>query len=193
MTARDAMRCFSAIRLNDEVRAALTRVQRKLAGTDVPVRWVPPANLHLTLVFYGDISATKAKLLAADMEQASEGVLPFDLELYQLGCFGPVTAPRVVWVGVRETPAELRKLYNDLRDSARDHGLDVDERDYTAHITLGRGQRRRHSAALTLPLDSYRNVSFGNMTVSSISLMRSERLDGGVRYEELYKAVLKGR
>lgn len=193
MNTGDTMRCFSAIKLNDEVREALTRIQRELAGTDVPVRWVPSANLHLTLVFYGDISAAKAELLADDMERLARSVLPFDLEIYQLGCFGPLAAPRVVWVGVRETPAELRKLYNDLRDSARDHGLDVDERDYTAHITLGRGQRRRRSAALTLPLDSYRNVSFGNMTVSSISLMRSERLDGGVRYEELYKAVLKGR
>ncbi len=186
------LRCFSAIALGDELRAALARVQRELARTDAPVRWVAPQNLHLTLVFYGDIPPALAGELSRDLEHRAAETAPFELEVCELGCFGPPAAPRVVWAGARETPRALRTLQEGLCTFARGQGLDIDDRPYTAHITLGRGQRRQRGAALTLPFDSYRNISFGNMVVSRVSLMRSERVQGGVRYSAQYTAVLKG-
>jgi len=192
MNRETVLRCFCAIGLSDEVRTALARVQQELAETDVPVRWVPPECLHLTLVFYGEITPDLAAELARDLETRAAAMPPFELDVCGLGCFGPPTAPRVIWAGARETPHALQSLQHGLSTFARGQGLDTDDRPYTAHITLGRGQRRRRTAALTVPLDSYRNFSFGSMSVSRVSLMRSERVQGGVRYTAQYTAVLKG-
>ena len=52
------MRCFIAIDIGDEIRAALGDLQQRLQnGVDIKrsdVKWVRPGNIHLTLKFLGE-------------------------------------------------------------------------------------------------------------------------------------------
>ena len=48
----EQIRCFVAIELPEEVKAALSRLQAKLkSGDRFPVKWVDPYGIHLTLNF----------------------------------------------------------------------------------------------------------------------------------------------
>ncbi len=49
------VRTFVAIEISSEVRARAQKLITQLQGVDAKVRWVDPAQLHLTLKFLGEI------------------------------------------------------------------------------------------------------------------------------------------
>ena len=59
------MRTFIAIELPKEIKEYLARVQNKLKASGADVKWVEPANIHLTLKFLGEIDENiKTKVIA---------------------------------------------------------------------------------------------------------------------------------
>ena len=77
----EQIRSFVAIELPDELKLALTQLQEQLqSGSRVPVRWVDPYNIHLTLKFLGDISTDMVSRITAALEGAARGIPPFHLE-----------------------------------------------------------------------------------------------------------------
>src|SRR5574341_2282955 len=99
----ELIRAFIAIDLDDATKRALGALQSKLKqelGTNA-VRWVAPANIHLTLKFLGDVDATKVAALERAAAEACAGIPPFVLRLSGVGAFPNVTRPNNVWVGVQ--------------------------------------------------------------------------------------------
>ena len=98
------MRLFAAIDLNDEVRTAIAAEQKHIAAEfghadRSSLKWVQPAQMHLTLVFLGEIAAAAVPPIV-DAVSASLKVAPFTVAFERLGVFPPHGAPRVLWLGV---------------------------------------------------------------------------------------------
>jgi 2'-5' RNA ligase len=82
----------------------------------------------------------------------------------------------------------LRELNAFISENLRQRGFDIECRKYTPHITLGRevvmspgfnkAEFERTLPRLTVP-------------VSRISLMKSERVHGAIRYVEIYAKELQ--
>ena len=92
------IRAFAALALPESLRFELM-----LIGLGLPVpRPVPSENLHLTLVFLGEI----AEPLLADVDLAFRSLRAqsFELTLAGLGLFGG-SRPRAAYVGTAENPA----------------------------------------------------------------------------------------
>ena len=53
------MRLFAAIDLPAQARERVAAVQTKLAETKADVRWVVPANLHITVKFFGEVEESR--------------------------------------------------------------------------------------------------------------------------------------
>ncbi|HNZ44288.1 MAG TPA: 2'-5' RNA ligase family protein, partial [Candidatus Syntrophosphaera thermopropionivorans] len=51
------------------------------------VNWVKERNLHLTLLFLGDVDSTRINELSGILEQATEIAAPFNLSLQGLELF----------------------------------------------------------------------------------------------------------
>ena len=51
----NVMRVFIAIDLPNEIRKALSDVQRELRRVTNTCRWVPPESIHITLRFIGEV------------------------------------------------------------------------------------------------------------------------------------------
>jgi 2'-5' RNA ligase len=102
--------------------------------------WVPPAQLHLTLRFIGEVAddAVVARL-GDDLAARVAGVVaPFILPIEGVGVFPTRGAPKVVWVGVGRGHPRLFQLRQRMDDRLLASGLPVDLRTFHPHITVAR-------------------------------------------------------
>ena len=129
-------RLFFAVWLDAAPRAALGRLaqalQPKCGGRAVPNR-----NIHLTLVFLGDVAASRIP----DLCTLAAGVVAPTFELV-IDTVNYWRHNRIVWAAPQECPAALQTLVAALESVLRAGGVGFDGRPYLPHITLLRGARR---------------------------------------------------
>ncbi|MCW5873344.1 MAG: RNA 2',3'-cyclic phosphodiesterase [Anaerolineales bacterium] len=136
------MRAFIAFELPESLRAELTALsaslQRALAG--VPLRWVPPRNMHLTLKFLGELERSQAAAFGAALERIASQHTALDVRLSELGVFPNIQRPRVLWVGL-QAPAALDQIASQVEQAAQAQGFAPEPRPFTPHLTLARTRR----------------------------------------------------
>jgi len=125
------MRLFIAIALPEEVKERLAGLAGGLPGA----RWVPPANMHLTLRFVGEIDNGQAR----DLDDALSLIdgKGFDLVLRGIGAFAESHRLRSLWVGV-EPVEPLLRLQAKVEQAVVRAGLPVERRKFKPHVTLAR-------------------------------------------------------
>jgi 2'-5' RNA ligase len=157
-----------------------------------PVRWVTPANIHLTIKFLGDVSVGNLDLLTK-MLQAEAGRHPaFEVRVGGLGAFPSNRRPRVVWVGV-EAPAELAALQRGVEAEMARLGYEPEPRAFSPHLTLGRVIRNAASddlRRLSEALERNPVGALGSFRVAAVHLFRSDLQPGGAVYTRLFSANL---
>ena len=94
---------------------------------------VPPAKIHLTVAFLGDLG--EDRLEAARRAAEGGGWKAFDVTLDQVGSF---RGARVGWAGCREPAPGLIELQSGLSGRLVEAGFALDDRPYAAHVTLAR-------------------------------------------------------
>lgn len=162
-------RVFFALWPGARERAALAAWQaplRHLCGG----RAVPAHNLHLTLVFLGNVAAERLETL----EQAAGGVRGgrFVLILDQARCW---KHNRIVHAAPSATPPELEQLVRTLEQALAAHGFQFDRRpEYKPHATLLRHARCPDADLPALPPLSWQAAGF--------ALVESDSAGGGVSY-----------
>lgn len=164
-----AARVFFALWPDDRVRNALhSRAQelhRSCGG-----RAMRRENLHLTLVFVGDIPVGRLEELRSTAGAVSAA--PFELVLDQLGYW---RHNRIVWASPLTVPGPLRELVAGLEGGLTQAGFEFDQRPYAPHITLLRDARApRLLPALGVPWSAL-----------DFALVQSARDAYGSRYEVL--------
>ncbi len=165
------MRLFVAINLHDETRARLLALRDELRASAARGRFSAPENLHLTLVFIGEISPKKLDRIEAILETVT--FAPFDVSVNRLGTFSNGT---LWWAGLREDKP-LMMLQREIEYKLALGGFEMDGRRYSPHITLGR--------EVVTDSSPWRIEPFGE-TVTSFELMQSERLDGRLTYTAIF-------
>jgi len=125
------MRLFLAIEMPAEIKEILSTLRKDMPG----VRWVPPEQLHLTLLFLGELAPENLDRLCNAL--AAIAIPPFTLTFDRTGCFPRPAAPRILWAGIKPQPA-LSRLVLLVREAAADCGVIVEEKPFSPHITLAR-------------------------------------------------------
>jgi 2'-5' RNA ligase len=177
------IRAFAAIALPEPVRFELMLMQQGLA---LP-RPVAAENLHLTLVFLGELPEP----VLGDVDLAFAGIRAagFELRLSGAGLFGRAK-PRVVYAGVAASPA-LQHLQAKVETAARGAGVALEARRYVPHVTLARLPERFEGRARLEQAVALRGgmpgPAFG---VEDFRLYRSHLTGGGPVYEELARYPL---
>ena len=178
------IRGFAAIALPEPVRFELS-----LLGHGLPVpRPVPAENLHLTLVFLGELPEP----VVEDIDLAFRGVRApgFTLRFGGLGMFGGAK-PRLVHAEVAESAA-LRHLQAKLETAARGAGMVEPPRRYTPHVTLARlPERGVERERLQRTVAGRPAPVAPSFAVDDFRLYRSRLGAGGAAYEELARYPLQ--
>ena len=191
----EQIRSFIAIELPEEVKSGLHRLQAELKlPQHTFVKWAAPEGIHITLKFLGNVSPQKVAAVTKVMEQASEEISPFRLEVGEVGAFPNLRQPRVLWVGITGEMDKLAALQQRIDNSLAPLGFAKETRAFTPHLTLARLREgvspddRRDFGELVMKTPTEVNYK---ITVSSISLMKSQLLPGGAVYSRLAEVKLK--
>jgi 2'-5' RNA ligase len=164
------MRLFFALWPDDAARGALGGLAGALQA-ECGGRAVPAANIHLTLVFPGDVAATR--LEDACCAAGRIAAPSFDFEV---GVLGYWRHNRILWSGPAQCPGALRSLVAGLESGLAGAGFQLERRAYVPHITLLRNARR---APARLEMTAIR------WAVSGFVLVQSLRQERGAGYEVL--------
>ncbi len=142
--------------------AALARLER-LAGELAIVsagKPVPPAKIHLTLAFLGEIDAARMEsaLSVARAVRFEPFAMTFD-------CAGSFRGARVAWAGSLVPAPALVSLQGDLAARLAAAGFALEDRPFAAHVTLVR------RIGKAVPRAAIEPVAWA---VGAFSLVRSE-------------------
>ena len=191
--ARDVRRIFIAVDIGDDVRACLEQAQRRLRRQWPDIKWVAVGNIHLTLVFLGDVVTERIPAVAAMLDRVAGETAPFTCDAAGLGWFGSRVAPRVIWAGVARGREQLAALRGGIAAGVQALDLRTEERAFTPHLTLARVKRAGDAAGVAEQLAAASTQAFGVVTVESVRLLSSELRPTGPVYTVLHEARLIGR
>jgi 2'-5' RNA ligase len=185
------MRLFIAVNCDEATKNRLLAIQGRIRAQSLKGNFSKPENLHLTLVFLGEIAGSLVPEINAIVKNAvvSAGVQAFSVNFCRTGCFRHA-GKELWWIAPEGNPngnpegnpaGEAGGLYairQAIGKGLDGAGIPFDRRPFKAHITLGR--EIKPSVPIKLP-DEVIPVQ-----VKRISLMKSENTKGVLAYTEIF-------
>ena len=144
----------------------LISAQKTMYDRGIRGNFTSEENMHLTLAFIGEYPDADLVLDAL----STVSFTPFDITLEGIGCFGDLW-----WAGLKES-VPLMSVVRRIRRALAESEIPFDRKRFSPHITLIRKASGKMPGIQVQPV---------TMTVSTISLMRSDRGRNGMIYTEL--------
>jgi len=181
-------RAFIAIGISEEVRRKLVLLQESLRGTGGHVGWVKPLNIHLTLVFLGDINNETSSAVCRAMDSTAASCKPFSCEVKGLGYFGRRHSPKVVWADIKAGAVELVALHSRLCAALQAGGAGLNEKEFVPHLTIGRVRSNRNALELVKAIDAEKDVVSGQFDAANLLLIKSDLSENGPVYTVVHQS-----
>ena len=131
------LRLFVAVDLPDEVRERVERGVEPVRERYPSGRWVPLENQHITLKFLGATWPSLVDAVLACVGDVAARHQPFETRVSTLGAFPSARRARVLWVGLEDPAARLRRIAVDLDDTLA-ASFPPEKRAFTPHLTVAR-------------------------------------------------------
>jgi 2'-5' RNA ligase len=186
------LRLFFAVNFTEKEKGVFQKLIE--AHQDLPLRWVDPKNIHLTVLFIGYVPEERLPQIIDSCSQTFKKHRPFEIIFNEID-WGPLPArPRLIWIrGEPDKNQTLSKLHRDLTRTMDEAGvqirnLKISNRGVTPHITLGRIKMREFRSlpekpAIKAPI---RLV----ISAKSVELMESRLSGRGADYSILQSWLL---
>jgi 2'-5' RNA ligase len=185
------LRTFIGVDIGKSIRDRAVALQKSLAEASSEVKWVEPENLHVTLLFLGEVDDRTIPDVCRVVAEETAKHPRFPMTIEKAGCFPHPRRPRILWVGVGEGSEQLRALHDGLEPPLLDLGCyRREERKYSPHITLGRVRSERPADRLAAALAQQAAWRGGQIEVKELLVMSSELTPKGPIYTVLSRASL---
>ena len=199
------IRAFLAVELSQELRAELTAFQQELKQSiepemqrDMHISWVPPARMHLTIKFLGDMDEQVISPLLGVIEQAIGRQTAVNVPLERLGAFPRPQSPRVLWVGPSENwergaeAKRIAEIHGAIEQACEGLGFLRETKPFSPHLTLARIKVGERQVGVALAKGGVldRPISLGSLAVESVVLMKSELKPTGSVYTKLWEVKI---
>ena len=190
-------RLFLAIPINtkDNGFAPLVNDLRRRLSHEKMINWVKPTNIHLTLKFIGETPPQDEPKMIEAVSKVLENQKSFTIDFNRTGIFGARYAPRVLWLGMQQTPDELLKLEEAvltafdgigyLRDRQNFDGIGYlrDRQNFVPHLTLGRIKDLCEKQYFQKVVQAIEQKSYIHQEVNEIILFQSILRPEGAVYK----------
>ena len=191
----EQVRSFIAIELPEQLKSELDQLQARLkSGSQLGIKWVNPYSIHLTLKFLGNIAAGRIGEITRAIEEAAEGISPFQLEIKGLGVFPNLRRVQVAWVGVGGQIDKLARLQQRIEATLARLGFARESRPFSPHLTLARVRDRASTEERQKfgQIIANANLETNHLSeVKAISLMKSQLTREGAIYSQISSVELK--
>ncbi|MEO8549105.1 MAG: RNA 2',3'-cyclic phosphodiesterase [Kofleriaceae bacterium] len=188
----EGKRLFVGIRVSVATANGLAQCADQLArrarDANVDVKWVVPANYHLTLKFLGWTHPDLIEALCDRLAAAVAGTAAFKLKTSRLGAFPSLEKASVLWAGVEADG--LAPLFTKIEAATTALGFAAEIRPFHPHVTLGRTRETRPLKEVVLPMSEQ---MFSDTRVESVSLFESETKAASSVYKEISKIAFNQR
>jgi len=175
-------RTFIAINLPQSIKQKLATVQNK--WPDLPCRWIPERNLHLTLAFLGNTGEKDIESINEVLGKIASlhSVFSIKLESIKYGPPGKMP-PSLIWIEGKPTK-QLIRVKNDMEKGlAETIGYKPEKREFKPHITLGRINKTKWRRMEPEKRTKIKSVLKVKLDVNSIDFMESQLKRSGAEYK----------
>ena len=189
------IRAFIAVELPSGLKNELAELETQLKKASPPVvKWVDPNSIHVTLKFLGEVSEDSIEELMLAIEEAAQGILPFQFEVRGVGAFPNLERPQVLWTGVKGELDKIAQLQKRIESNTEQLGSPRESRAFSPHLTLGRvrdeaGPNERRRLGKLLADTTF--TALHNIDVDAVNLMKSQLTPGGAIYSCIGSVKLK--
>jgi 2'-5' RNA ligase len=169
-------------------------LQESLAAAEGDVNWVAEQNLHVTLLFLGEVDVRETLSVCRVVQDVAAATAPFSIRLAGVGCFPNTRRPRVLWAGIEDGTEELIRLHQKIEVRILELGsYRREDRTFTPHVTLGRVKGEGDSQAIVQTVREHSEWNGGVETVTEVHVMSSELTRDGSQYTILGRGKLLGQ
>lgn len=184
------MRLFVGIRISEETKKKLEKLERELREKIKEARVVSPENLHLTLKFLGNVEDHRVEEISYKLEKIAEEFTTFIMKCYGMGAFPTERRIRVLWVGAN-SEKNLIKLNRRIEEELEKIGF-LRENKFKEHITIARFKSIPNLKHLSDFINKHREIEFGEFGVDGFELIKSDLTPEGPVYTTLKKFKFRG-
>jgi len=181
------VRLFIGLELGEAFHAAMAAALRTVRPLSPDSKWVDPGKAHLTLVFMGNQEESMVARLDAAVRPVVAQHRHLTLELEGAGTFGSPARPRVLWVDVRGQVDRLRSLQAAVAKAVRGLEIELEDRPFSAHLTLARARHPRGDAGLVACREALQKQHLGEVAVREVILFHSLTSPQGARHQALHR------
>jgi len=187
MLSSGQIRSFISVDLEDEkILSQVESIMSSLSSLGGDLKPVERENIHLTLKFLGNVSASKLEEIRSALEQVV--FPPFSLEIRGAGAFPNLKRMNIVWIGIGEGWSQVELIYEQTEKLLHQLGFSRETRAFSPHITVARVRSGRKRDEIAAFLSNLTDESFGTFTVENVRLKQSILSPSGPRYSTLFEA-----
>ncbi len=189
-----AIRSFLAFELPVDIKRIIMAVSENVRQLPLDVRWVNVTNIHLTIVFMGNMQEEQIKPIQDVVKDVCQEYGPFSIGIKGIGLFGNRRNPRVLWIGLDGAIDRMGYFRDDLQEKLKRFGIKEEKRRFKPHLTLGRFRKgARTGTHLNDLLSKYHDLTSLECTIKELVLFKSDLNPGGAVYSKLNGWPLTGR
>src|SRR6266481_9629793 len=165
-------RLFVAIDLPESTRQLVAGLDPHIRG----MRWTDPAQMHLTLGFFSDVSEDIELKLRKKLSAIQFGA--FFLPVNSVGSFSAKGAPKIIWISVGKAHPHLFQIHKRVQEAALAVGIEPELHPWHPHLTIARC-RDVSAQALRKFLQSNAEFDAGMIRVDAFHLYSSNLTPAG--------------
>ncbi len=125
-------RLFVSIDMPAAVTQQLLALNPNMRG----VRWLPPEQMHITLIFLGNVTPDVQEKIEEGLRAIEWSA--FFLPITGIGSFPAKGRPNVIWAGVGTGHPHLFQLHKRVQEAALRLGFEPELRSWHPHVTIAR-------------------------------------------------------
>jgi len=187
------IRSFLAFELPLDIKEIVARVSSEIRKSPLNVRCVHVDNIHLTVIFMGNIKTGDIVNIGAEVEKVCFRYSSFDVSLREMGFFPNKRNPRVLWLGLDGDLERMSHFRDSLQKQLGSFGIKEEKRRFTPHLTLGRFRNpHKGKSHLNEFIMGYRDLTSPVCPLNELILFQSTLKPSGAEYTKLGSWPLSG-
>lgn len=187
----ERVRAFIALDISSDIKEKLSNLQKSLKDTDIKIRWVAPENIHITLKFLGNVEGNKISKIKNVLREVVEENEAFIIKFTGIGAFPHLHNPRVIWVGIEEGEAGLKKINQKIEEGLKKIKIKREGKEFQPHLTIGRMKSSFNKKIMIDLINKYKDEKWGEIVAEKITLYKSTLTAKGPVYSPLSVYYLK--